>query len=339
MPRIFGRRYRMNVIFKAFMKNLFGASYERVARTFFIYLIVFWGLHIADVKIEIAPSILYLMVTVFTAGVMWQALSSETNMAQLQKIRMLPFEKWKLFFCYIAAMGSYVFLTKTAALLTVLLAVSDWSLREFSGSILCAGIAILMMPAFYFLKLQMISENENRQAVKRHRNYSVWRYFFRYLRTHKNYLMNMGIMYGVACVLPLVFRGMEIAFVVPFGFVILSMNTPLGIFLSCDPALERAVHVLPAPGKRFCVPYSLFIFLCNMIAETIFLCSLQIQMGGVTFQMIMIAVVVALSSAVCSVLLEWFCPIRGWKLECDLWHHPRKYLVPAGMLLLLTLAG
>lgn len=37
---------------------------------------------------------------------------------------------------------------------------------------------------------------------------------------------------------------------------------------------------------------------------------------------------------VLSVLLEWFYPIRGWKIESDLWHHPRKYVVPVIMLLL-----
>lgn len=37
---------------------------------------------------------------------------------------------------------------------------------------------------------------------------------------------------------------------------------------------------------------------------------------------------------VLSVLLEWFYPIRGWKIESDLWHHPRKYVVPVAMLLL-----
>ena len=46
------------------------------------------------------------------------------------------------------------------------------------------------------------------------------------------------------------------------------------------------------------------------------------------------AVFFALQSAVLSVLLEWFYPIRDWKIESDLWHHPRKYVVPMVMLLL-----
>ena len=70
-----------------------------------------------------------------------------------------------------------------------------------------------------------------------------------------------------------------------------------------------------------------------MAADVIFLLSWQIQNGGVTVLMIAGAVFFALQSAVLSVLLEWFYPIRGWKIESDLWHHPRKYVVPVVMLL------
>lgn len=44
--------------------------------------------------------------------------------------------------------------------------------------------------------------------------------------------------------------------------------------------------------------------------------------------------VFALQRAILSVGLEWLRPLRGWKTESELWHHPRKYLVPLVMLLL-----
>ena len=56
----------MKIIFKAFSKKLFGAKYERLTRTIFIYLVMFWGLFIADFQIQISPFILYLMVSTFT---------------------------------------------------------------------------------------------------------------------------------------------------------------------------------------------------------------------------------------------------------------------------------
>ena len=376
----------MKTIFKAFSKNLFGAKYERLTRTIFIYPILFWGLYIADFKVRISPFILYLMVTSFTAGVMWQALSSEDNAANMQNMIMLPFEGREFIFSYIGAMGIYTFLTKTMALLVILLAVSVWKRIEILSSILCAVNAILMAAAIFSVRrywyvgtlwltvifvsiffgweklwfIPMLSANstlaflllqstngytfyfqksKDSSTVRGRKHLFVWTYFFRYLKSHKNYLMNIAIMWCIACILPLFFQQMDSLFVIPIGFAILSLNTPVCILLSCDHALEQAVRFLPGQKKTFCIPYCLFIFLCNITADMFFLFSWQIQIGGVTVLMVIAAIFFAMQSAVFSVLLEWFYPIRRWKIESDLWHHPRKYIVPAIMLLLAGIVG
>lgn len=370
----------MRMMFKAFAKKLFGAKYEHLKKTLLVYLIVFWGLHIADFQIRIAPFILYLMVSTFTVGVMWQALSSEDNAANMENMFMLPFERRDFVFSYVSALGAYTLLTKTAGLFAVVLAVSSWNGLTVFGGILCAVNAILMTACVYSQKrywglgllwggavitaifllwdapafLPMVIGNclltslflsgvdaysfylqagKGNRAVKNTKHYSVWRYLSRYLMAHKNYLINTAAMWGVACMLPTFLGQMESLFVMPIGFAILSLSTPICILLSCDPALEQAVRFLPGQKRAFCIPYCLFIFLCNVTADVIFLCSWQIQIGSVTGAMILAAVFFALQSAVGSVLLEWFCPIRGWKIESDLWHHPRKYVVPVVMLL------
>ena len=376
----------MKMIFKAFSKKLFGAKYERLTRTVFIYLIIFWGLYITDFQVQISPFILYLMVSSFTAGVMWQALSSEDNATNMQNMIMLPFEGREFVFSYIGAMGAYTFLTKTMALLVILLAVSAWNWIEVLSSILCAVNAIIMIAAIFSLRkywyvgtfclamtfvvilwgwdkswfIPMILANstlsilllqsangytfyvqtkKGNSTVRGCKRHLVWTYFFRYLKNHKNYLMNTVIMWCVACVLPLFFQQIDSLFVVPIGFAILSLNTPVCILLSCDYALEQAVRFLPCQKKTFCIPYCLFIFLCNITADMFFIFSWQIQIGTVTILMIVTAIFFAMQSAIFSVLLEWFYPIRGWKIESDLWHHPRKYIVPAVMLLLAGVVG
>lgn len=45
------------------------------------------------------------------------------------------------------------------------------------------------------------------------------------------------------------------------------------------------------------------------------------------------------SAAIAQGLLEWGFPLRGWKLEADLWHHPRKYAVPLVLLAAAALLG
>ena len=331
----------MKMSFEVTARKLFGVKYERLVRTLSLDLVVFWGLHIAGFRVEIAPFILYLMTVAFSGGVMWQALSSDDNRANMENMFMLPFEGRTLVFSYVAALGAYTLLTKTAGLLAVVWAVGHWIWAEILGSILCALAAIVIVSCLYPLRLGRtdayafyVRPTSRRRTVKSHRRYSVWRYLFRYLMAHKNYLVNTAAMWGVACVLPVLLGQLEARFVLPIGFAILSLNTPICILLSCDPALERAVRFLPGQGKAFCVPYCLFIFLCNLAADIVFLCSWQIQLGGITLFYALTAAAFALLSAVGSVLLEWYCPIRGWKIESDLWHHPRKYVVPAVMLLL-----
>lgn len=370
----------MKMTFKAFAKNLFGAKYERLQRSIFIYLIVFWGLYITDWKVQITPFIRYLMLSTFTAGVMWQALCSEDHAIKMQNMFMLPFDRKNFVFSYVAALGAYTIFTKTAALFAVLFAVSVWKPIEFLGSAVCvinaifmtfavyslkknwyvgilwagtifAGIVLLgdkvwIMPLLIFnslfavIRLQRtdgyifyFQEDKKSYRVKQHRRFLVWRYLYRYLNCHKNYLINTAVMWCVALILPHFLGEMESLFVVPIGFAILSINTPVCILLSCDPDLEQAIRFLPGQKKAFCMPYCLFIFFCNMAVNVIFLCSWQMQNKGVTALMMLAAIFFALQSAILSVLLEWFCPVRDWKVESDLWHHPRKYVVPAIMML------
>nr|WP_300833695.1 hypothetical protein [uncultured Acetatifactor sp.] len=371
----------MKMTGKAFAKKLFGAKYERLPRTLFVDLIVFWGLYIAGFQVRIAPSVRIFLVSAFTAGVMWQALSARDNAVEIEHMLMLPLGRGEFVFSYVAALGAYAAVTKTGLLLAVLLAVSSWRPMELLGIAVCMIHAVLLAAAAYSLRrhwyvgvLWAIAvsaaillfgsrpwmvpllaadgllavlllgraegydfcqwEGGKGHAVRRHRNASLWRYFFRYMGCHRNYLANTAVMWGVAVVLLYFLGEMAGLDAMPIGFAILCLNTPVCILLSCDRDLEQAVRFLPGQRRAFCIPYCLFLFGCNMAANGIYLCSWQIQKGSVAAPMVAGALFFALQSAILSVLLEWLCPIRDWKIESDLWHHPRKYVVPAGMLLL-----
>ena len=388
----------MKMTGKAFAKKLFGARYERLPRTLLMDVIIFWGLYIAGFQVQIAASVRILMISAFTAGVMWQALSSRDNAVELKHMLMLPQQPKEFVFSYVAVLGGYTVLTKTGLLLAVLLAVSAWKPIELAGMAISMLHAVLMAAAAYCLRkywyaggiwataivsailflgsrswfgllllansfiaililwkadgyafyqgecekhppgipvcVKSSAEDKKSHAIKQRKRGSLWRYFFRYLSCHRNYLVNTAVMWCVAIVMPYFLREMAGLSVVPVGFAILSLNTPICILLSCDRDLEQAVRFLPGQKRRFCIPYCLFIFSCNMAADVLFLLSWQIQNGGVTVLMIAGAVFFAMQSAVLSVLLEWFYPIQGWKIESDLWHHPRKYVVPVVMLLL-----
>lgn len=166
------------------------------------------------------------------------------------------------------------------------------------------------------------------------------RYFLRYLFAHKNYLVNTVALWGVAVVMPFFLQDFsEAFFVAPFGFAILTLNTPLGILLSTDPTLERAVRTLPNGIRCFCVPYVGLLFMLNLIADVIYMVSWQCVIGGVDLYIVATALYFAAQSALFSVWLEWQHPLRNWRIESDLWHHPRKYFVPGLMLCLAVFLG
>ena len=168
---------------------------------------------------------------------------------------------------------------------------------------------------------------------------SIFLYLLRYLITNKNYLLNTAGLCVIAGVMPFILGQFEGVNVMPLGFAVLCLNTPISILLSCDPDLEQAVRTLPGQAKRFCTNYCFFIFSVNIAVNSVYLISWQIGKSGVNSTEIITALIIALQSAILSVLLEWFCPVRNWKIENDLWHHPRKYIVPLIMFLIAGVIG
>lgn len=168
---------------------------------------------------------------------------------------------------------------------------------------------------------------------------SILLYLMRYLLTNKNYLINTTGLCVIAGAMPLMLGQFEGLYVMPLGFAVLCLNTPICILLSCDPDLEQSVRTLPGQAERFCTRYCLFIFSVNIAVNSVYLVSWQIRYGRVGGREIITALLIAWQSAVLSVLLEWFYPIRNRKVASDLWHHPRKYIVPLIMLLIAELIG
>lgn len=203
------------------------------------------------------------------------------------------------------------------------------------ASLFLSSLRLRMVDAYVFYRPESV-----KLLIRRTKGAgSIFLYLLRYLVTNKNYLMNTAGLCVIGGVLPMILGKFEDLYVMPLGFAILCLNTPICILLSCDPGLEQAVRVLPGQAERFCIRYGFFIFFVNMVVSSVYLAVWQIQYGGVGGMDIMAAVLIALQSAILSVLLEWLHPIRNWKIESDLWHHPRKYIVPLIISLITGLIG
>lgn len=204
---------------------------------------------------------------------------------------------------------------------------------------LSAAAALILLAradAWAFLRATAPSSRSGKHA----QHFLMLRYFLRHLFTHRNYLVNTAGLWLVAAAMPFFFTSFarEI-FDAPLGFALLTLNTPLSVLLSADPTFDRAVRMLPGSVRLFCLPYVVLLAGANLLADTVFLISWTLTIGPVTPPMLAAAGFIALQSALAAVWLEWQHPLKNWRSESDLWHHPRKYLVPAVMLLLAAAIG
>lgn len=76
--------------FAVFLKKLLGKRWERAGRSFLYCGIGVTATYAVWGSIVIREEIFYLILLVFSAGVMWKALSSEENRVDLRGVLMLP---------------------------------------------------------------------------------------------------------------------------------------------------------------------------------------------------------------------------------------------------------
>lgn len=205
---------------------------------------------------------------------------------------------------------------------------------EYAVILLSADLIVAMLVLLTADPYNFINSFTAGAVLKSSRRHSVWKYLFRYMTARKNYLINTAAMWAVGIVFPFLLRESGADAFLPMGFAVLSINTPLCVLISADRSLREAIHFLPSGTRMFCLPYFSFIALNNIIAYTFYLVSFGLQAGGFEPKNTVLAVIFALLSAFGSVIMEMRFPLTEWKTESDLWHHPRKYIVPAILLLL-----
>lgn len=377
--KLFCEKYGKSTPFHAVAKQLFGKRYEGVSHSLALCMILFTAVYAAELRVQVSPAVLFLTASAFSAGIMWQALNSSRNAELFLGLFMLPFDNREMLASYVLAFGSYTLLTKTSVVFALFFAAARWSAAEIGAAVLLACLGCLVSAGLYIavhmrqdgcrkgygasglwenggaekpgpvfgdrlgkrIDAYVFYQPAASHGKKRHagRKGSILLYLLRYIMSNKNYLVNTAGLWLIACILPLMLGQFEGMNTLPMGFAILCMNTPICTLLSCDPRLEQAVRLLPGQAVRFCGAYGLFIALVNFMGSSIYLAGWQVICGRISFGDILTAAVFAVTSAGLSVFLEWRYPIRGWKIENDLWHHPRKYIVPLVMLLAAAAAG
>ena len=114
---------------KALSKQFFGAKYESARKSLLAAAILFIAIYAAEIRVAVAPAILYLTSTLFTAGVMWQVLTGRRQMEAMQGMLMLPFDHRGFVFGYVLVLGAHTLVTKTLLVWALFFAAASWRHR------------------------------------------------------------------------------------------------------------------------------------------------------------------------------------------------------------------
>ena len=134
---------------KALSKQFFGAKYESARKSLLAAAILFIAIYAAEIRVAVAPAILYLTSTLFTAGVMWQVLTGRRQMEAMQGMLMLPFDHRGFVFGYVLVLGAHTLVTKTLLVWALFFAAASWNIGEITLAVLCGCMACAVTAAGY----------------------------------------------------------------------------------------------------------------------------------------------------------------------------------------------
>lgn len=319
----------MTRILNANIKKFMGAKYERVAKTLMIWAILLFALRSSEIKIEIAPIVVWLTTIFLTVGGFVQVLSSDDTIDSLRGQLMLPENPAKFHTAFFLSVALYTLLTKAGLLLVGYLAVSKFQLSAIIGFVVRFTVSgIVTYPLAFHTEKRVTGH----RYIK-HTRHSFAFYLLRYLMNNRKYLADTAVLWAFGSVFSVVMGRNAPADFLPIGFALMCLNTPLGILLSSDRALYRQVRLLPGQTAGVLFPYALFLAGINMVACGVYLTAWKIAVGSFSPIMLLFAVLFSIISAGLTVALEIKFPLLDWKVESDLWHHPRKYVVPGIMVI------
>ena len=320
----------MTRILNANLKKFLGAKYERVPQSFIIWVVFIFIARSMELSLAISPFILWLATVFATVGGFVQVLNADDTIDSLRGQLMLP-ESFALFHAaFSLSVVIYVLLTKAGLLLAGFLALSGFNLTAVIGFFVCFTICGAVTYPLAF-------RSEKRAVPYRYVNnnrHNFAAYLIRYLLQNKPYLSNTAVLWAFGCAFAYFTSSNGFPNILPLGLAIMCLNTPLGILLSGDKALYKQTCLLPCQTVNVFIPYALFVAGVNAIGCGMYLTAWRLITGMLNPVFITMAALYAIISGFLTVVLEIKFPLLDWKVQSDLWHHPRKFVVPGIMILL-----
>lgn len=370
-------------MFKLLSRKLLGKNFSNIYKTVIIAAVIGFGLSSMDIKIQLAQSVLILTSIMYSGTVVLRTLSSKDNVRTIKGIFAMPYDNKKTLWEYTAVVGIYTIFTKTTLLISLLFALTKFTILYcvlfLLGTIyaviggMCAFACLRRTPlvsvlfavvgasmAFFLPKgyiaavvlatadiaaaiilsaqpFESFYVKENTfikpKARKGKPKMIIPKYIVRYFLTNKNFIVSIMISLVFSCFLAKMFDSQNIEFGFGAALAMISTNTPLATIVSSNRSLKKKLDVIPNKTVGFFVPYSIMSFIIYAVSYALFIIAYAILGGTLEFKWIITAVLFSVQCAVFVSILENKYTLTKWNTEPDLWHHPRKYIIPGVLLL------
>ena len=370
-------------MFKLLSRKLLGKNFSNIYKTVIIAAVIGFGLSSMDIKIQLAQSVLILTSIMYSGTVVLRTLSSKDNVRTIKGIFAMPYDNKKTLWEYTAVVGIYTIFTKTTLLISLLFALTKFTILScvlfLLGTIyaviggMCAFACLRRTPlvsmlfavvgasmAFFLPKgyiaavvlatadiaaaiilsaqpFESFYVKENTfikpKARKGKPKMIIPKYIVRYFLTNKNFIVSIMISLVFSCFLAKMFDSQNIEFGFGAALAMISTNTPLATIVSSNRSLKKKLDVIPNKTVGFFVFYSIMSFIIYAVSYALFIIAYAILGGTLEFKWIITAVLFSVQCAVFVSILENKYTLTKWNTEPDLWHHPRKYIIPGVLLL------
>ena len=370
-------------MFKLLSRKLLGKNFSNIYKTVIIAAVIGFGLSSMDIKIQLAQSVLILTSIMYSGTVVLRTLSSKDNVRTIKGIFAMPYDNKKTLWEYTAVVGIYTIFTKTTLLISLLFALTKFTILYcvlfLLGTIyaviggMCAFACLRRTPlvsmlfavvgasmAFFLPKgyiaavvlatadiaaaiilsaqpFESFYVKENTfikpKARKGKPKMIIPKYIVRYFLTNKNFIVSIMISLVFSCFLAKMFDSQNIEFGFGAALAMISTNTPLATIVSSNRSLKKKLDVIPNKTVGFFVFYSIMSFIIYAVSYALFIIAYAILGGTLEFKWIITAVLFSVQCAVFVSILENKYTLTKWNTEPDLWHHPRKYIIPGVLLL------
>lgn len=370
-------------MFKLLSRKLLGKNFSNIYKTVIIAAVIGFGLSSMDIKIQLAQSVLILTSIMYSGTVVLRTLSSKDNVRTIKGIFAMPYDNKKTLWEYTAVVGIYTIFTKTTLLISLLFALTKFTILYcvlfLLGTIyaviggMCAFACLRRTPlvsvlfavvgasmAFFLPKgyiaavvlatadiaaaiilsaqpFESFYVKENTfikpKARKGKPKMIIPKYIVRYFLTNKNFIVSIMMSLVFSCFLAKMFDSQNIEFGFGAALAMISTNTPLATIVSSNRSLKKKLDVIPNKTVGFFVPYSIMSFIIYAVSYALFIIAYAILGGTLEFKWIITAVLFSVQCAVFVSILENKYTLTKWNTEPDLWHHPRKYIIPGVLLL------